>query len=204
MNVSCSQAALAAAINAANSAGGGTLKLAKECDYQLTSSPDDSENGLPAITTAITVDGNESTIDGTSSFRVFEVDGPGGNLSAHDLTITGGSVQDFGVGIANFDGAVTLDHTLVTNNAAGVAGGGIVNATFDPSAVATLTVRDSSVSGNQQTLGPSDDGGGGGGILNLDGTVSRDHVQVKTTPPREASAAASPAATTSASAETRS
>ena len=178
MNVSCSQAALVAAIDAVNSAGGGTLKLAKNCDYQLTSSPDDSENGLPPITTAITVNGNKSTIDGTSSFRVFEVDGPGGNLSAHDFTITGGSVQDFGGGIANFDGAVTLDHTLVTKNAAGVAGGGIVNATFDPSAVATLTVRDSSVSGNQQTLGPSDDGGGGGGILNLDGTVSLDHVQV--------------------------
>ena len=35
-------------INAANSAGGGTLNLAHGCDYKLTSSPDDGENGLPA------------------------------------------------------------------------------------------------------------------------------------------------------------
>ena len=100
-NVACSQQALVDAINAANSAGGGTLNLAHGCDYQLTSSPDDSENGLPAITTAIKINGNQATIDGTDSFRDFEVDGPGGNLSAHDLTITGGSAQDFGGGIAN-------------------------------------------------------------------------------------------------------
>ena len=46
-NVSCNQAALVAAIDAANSAGGGTLNLAHGCDYQLTVSPDSSENGLP-------------------------------------------------------------------------------------------------------------------------------------------------------------
>src|ERR1700751_4298507 len=103
-NVACSQQALVDAINAANSAGGGTLNLAKKCDYQLTSSPDDSENGLPPITAAIAINGNQATIDGTSSFRDFEVDGPGGSLSAHDLTITGGSAQDFGGGIANFGG----------------------------------------------------------------------------------------------------
>jgi len=37
------------------------------------------------------VNGHKATIDGTNSFRVFEVDGPGGNLSTRDLTITGGS-----------------------------------------------------------------------------------------------------------------
>src|SRR5690349_15002434 len=60
------QAALVAAINAANSAGGGTLTLAHRCDYQLTSA-DNGENGLPVVTTAITVNGNQATIDGTSS-----------------------------------------------------------------------------------------------------------------------------------------
>ena len=81
MNVACSQQALVDAINAANSAGGGTLNLAHGCDYQLTSSPDDSENGLPAITSSITINGNSATIDGTNSFRVFEVDGPAGSLA---------------------------------------------------------------------------------------------------------------------------
>jgi hypothetical protein len=178
MNVACSQQALVDAINAANSAGGGTLNLAHRCDYQLTSSPDDSENGLPAITTPIAVNGNQATIDGTNSFRDFEVDGPGGNLSAHDLTITGGSAQDVGGGIANMDGAVTLDHAQVTNNSAVLAGGGIVSATFDPSSVATVTLRHSSVSENQQTLDANDGGLGGGGIGNVDGTLTLDHTRV--------------------------
>jgi hypothetical protein len=178
MNVACGQAALVAAINAANSAGGGTLNLAHRCDYQLTSSPDDSENGLPPITTSLTINGNQATIDGTESFRDFEVDGPGGNLSAHDLTITGGSAGDFGGGIANFGGAVTLDHTQVSGNAAAAAGGGIVNATFDPSSVATLTLRHSSVNDNQQTSDDPDTALGGGGIANVDGTATLDHSQV--------------------------
>jgi hypothetical protein len=181
-NVACSQQALVDAINAANSAGGGTLNLAHGCDYQLTSSPDDSENGLPAITTAIKINGNQATIDGTNSFRDFEVDGPGGSLSAHDLTITGGSA-DVGGGIANFAGTVMLDHSHVTGNAAIVAGGGIASASINPdfspsSSVATLTVRNSSVSDNQQTLDGPDGGAGGGGILSLDGTAMLDHSQV--------------------------
>src|SRR4029079_4175689 len=69
MNVACSQQALVDAINAANSAGGGTLDLARGCDYQLTSSPDDSENGLPPITTQITIDGNDATMDAQGRFR---------------------------------------------------------------------------------------------------------------------------------------
>src|SRR6478672_7023274 len=90
INVACSQQSLVDAINAANSAGGGTLNLGHRCDYQLTTSPDSSENGLPPITSSITINGNQATIDGTKSFRDFEVDGPGGSLSARDLTITGG------------------------------------------------------------------------------------------------------------------
>jgi hypothetical protein len=182
MKVPCSgQAALVAAINAANSAGGGTLHLAEGCVYDLTSVDNGGENGLPVITTAIKVVGHDATIDGTGSVRVFEVDGPGGSLALSDLTITGGSAVDFGGGIANLGGAVTLFDTEVTGNAAGVAGGGIANATFDPSSVATLVGRKSSVSGNQQTQGPSQDqtgGLGGGGIANVDGTARVYHSQV--------------------------
>jgi predicted outer membrane repeat protein len=177
-NVACSQQALVDAINAANTAGGGTLNLAHGCDYQLTMSPDDSENGLPAITSKITINGNHATIDGTDSFRIFEVDGPGGNLSARDLTITGGSVEDFGGGIANIGGTVSLDHTQVIGNSAGAAGGGIASATFSPESVATLTLRNSFVNDNQQTSDDPDTALGGGGIVNLDGTAKLDHTQV--------------------------
>lgn len=179
VNVPCTgQDALVSAIDAANSAGGGTLDLAHRCEYRLTTSPDGSENGLPAITAPITVNGSQATIDGTGSFRVFEVDAPGGSLSASDLTITGGSAGDFGGGIANFGGDVTLDHALVTGNSAGIAGGGIASATFDGSTVPTVTLRDTSVSGNQQTVAAEDGGGGGGGIINVDGTLALDHAQV--------------------------
>ena len=191
MNVPCGgQAALVAAINAANSAGGGTLNLAKNCDYALTSVDNSGVNGLPVVTTKITVNGNQSTIDGTGVVRIFEVD-PGGNLSVRDVTLTGGSASflDGGIptliggAIANLDGTVMLDHTRVIGNAAVLAGGGIASLTLDPSSPATLTVRNSWVNDNQQTLPLSEDpdvlgGLGGGGIANVDGTAMLDQTQV--------------------------
>jgi hypothetical protein len=174
------QAALVTAINAANTAGGGKLTLAPHCDYQLTSA-DNGENGLPVITTKITINGRHASIDGTGSVRVFEVDGPGGALSLSQLTVTGGSA-DIGGGIANLGGSVVLDHAQVNHNAATMAGGGIASATFDPSSMATLTLRHSSVNDNQQTLPPSEDqnasGLGGGGIANVDGIAKLDHSKV--------------------------
>src|SRR5947207_15293957 len=89
IDVPCTgQADLVAAINTVNSAGGGTINLTRGCDYQLTSVDNSGENGLPVITTSITINGWQSTIDGTNSVRVLEVDGPGGNLTVYDLTIT--------------------------------------------------------------------------------------------------------------------
>lgn len=189
LNVPCGgQAALVSAINAVNSAGGGTINLARGCDYALTSVDNSGENGLPVVATPIKVNGRDATIDGTDSVRVFEVDGPGGSLSMNELTITGGSA-DIGGGIANFGGAVWLDKTKVIGNAAVLAGGGIASASVTPtlgpsSTVAKLTLRHSSVNGNQQTEGPSQDpsqmgGLGGGGILNMDGTATLDHTWVK-------------------------
>jgi hypothetical protein len=84
---------------------------------------------------------------------------------------------------------VWLDKCRVAGNAAVLGGGGIASASITPtltpsSTVATLTLRHSSVSGNQQTEGPSQDpsqmgGLGGGGILNMDGTATVDHSWVK-------------------------
>src|ERR1700759_1532280 len=123
INVPCSgQSALVAAINATNTAGGGTINLARGCEYDLRSVDNSGENGLPVITTAIKINGRDATIDGTNSVRVFEVDGPTGSLSANELTITRGSA-DVGGGIANFGGTVWLDKTHVIGNSAMVAGG---------------------------------------------------------------------------------
>ena len=173
------QGALVAAVNAANAAGGGTINLAAGCHYGLTSA-DNGENGLPMVTTRITVNGNGATIDGTGAVRVFEVDGPGGNLSVQTVTITGGSAE-IGGGIENAGGTVTLNHSRVSGNTASQAGGGIASATFDPSSVARLTLNNSTVTGNQQTLGPQDDNAlGGGGIVNVLGTVTLNSSQVNT------------------------
>ena len=171
-NVPCTQAALVGAINAANAAGGGTINLTQGCDYALTS-VDNGGNGLPVVTTRISVNGNSATIDGTNTVRVFEVDGPGGNLTLNNLTVTGGAA-DIGGGIENPGGTVTLNHSQVTGNTATGAGGGIASATLDPSSVARLTLNNSEVTNNHQTLSPeeSDDALGGGGILNILGTVT--------------------------------
>ena len=45
--------------------------------------------------------GNGATINGSGAVRIFEVDGPGGNLSLNNVTLTGGSVPDFGGAILN-------------------------------------------------------------------------------------------------------
>ncbi len=70
-----------------------------------------------------------------------------------------------------------LDHVQVNGNSAGAAGGGIANATFDPSSVATLTLRNSSVNDNQQFSSDQNTALGGGGIANVDGTLTLDHSQ---------------------------
>jgi predicted outer membrane repeat protein len=180
INVPCTdQAALVGAINAANTAGGGTINLTRGCHYLL--GPADNlgnGNGLPVVTTRITVNGNGATIDGTKSVRVLEVDGPAGNLSLQNVTITGGSA-DIGGGIENLGGTVTLNHTQVTGNTATQAGGGIASATFDPASVAKLTLNSSAVTGNSQTADPTIPMSlGGGGIVNVLGTVTLNSSQV--------------------------
>src|SRR5262245_43050807 len=175
--VPCTQGALVAAINAANAAGGGTINLASGCDYGLTSA-DNPGDGLPVVTTRIAVNGNGATIDGTGAVRVLEVDGPGGNLSLQNVTITGGSAE-IGGGIENAGGTLTLNHSQVTGNTATQAAGGIASATSGPSSVAKLTLNNSSVTRNSQTLGPEDEGAlGGGGVVNVLGTVTLNGSQV--------------------------
>src|SRR5262249_57407701 len=68
INVSCSPdpAGLIAAINSANSAGGGTINLAAGCQYMLTT-PDNGENGLPAVTSPVSLIRDRAHIHGTAS-----------------------------------------------------------------------------------------------------------------------------------------
>ena len=178
INVPCSgQSALVAAINTANGSGGGVLNLATGCTYTLTLfylpvSPN-GPNGLPVITTPISITGQNVTITRSSAapnFRLFEVDGPGGNLTLTGLALTGGNSQ-FGGALLNVEGSVTLNSVRVLNNVAAMGGGGLASGVVDPThlgPIGTLTLNSTIVSGNA-TLAAM---GGGGGILNHAGTTT--------------------------------
>ncbi len=139
----------------------------------------------------VTINGagaNLTIIDGLQKDRVFHVL-PGADASFTNLTITGGLAQSPGGGILNEDGAVTLTSSIVTGNRTSTngagphSGGGIANIAsggsytynddpnspgygyFDvltPAGTASLTITDSTVSGNTA----NEDGGG---IANIAG-----------------------------------
>ena len=172
--VPCSSGAagLIAAVNAANGSGG-TISLAPGCTYALTA-PNNGENGLPVVVAPISVFGNGATITGSGAVRIFEVDGPTGNLSLRNVTLTGGAASDFGGAIANVGGTVTLNQSVVTGNSAVFAGGGIASET-NGSNVGNLTVNGSLVTNNTSTgdgAQPPDGSGTGGGIVNLQGNAT--------------------------------
>jgi hypothetical protein len=183
-NIPCSgpdggAAGLVAALDAANTSGGGAINLASGCTYSLTAAnntvPGVGANGLPVITAPITINGGGgATIAGNnSSFRIIAISGPeGGSLTLNGVTVTGGSVSGqgpagFGGGIFNFAGTLQLNRSVVTGNSASGAGGGIASGTMGPGPGATLTLNNSEVSWN--TVPPS--GMGAGGILNIAGTL---------------------------------
>ena len=114
-------------------------------------------NGLPAVTSAITIDGNGSTITrdpGTPQFRILEV-ARSGNLTLEETTISGGVTYLGGGGVNNYEGTLTLSNSTVSGNSAGSGGGGVRN-------LGVLTLSNSTVSGNT---------GYGGGVSSI-GTVT--------------------------------
>jgi uncharacterized repeat protein (TIGR01451 family) len=163
--VGCDTAGLVAAINGANTAGGGTLDLAVGCTYKLTS------GSLPTVTTPITIHGNGATIERVATapqFRLIAVSSYSGSLTADALTLTGGNDpagDGGGGGIYASLGTVSLtDCTVSGNVASGYGqGGGILNG-------GTVVLTSSTVSGN--TAGsPGGGGGTGGGVAN-DGSLT--------------------------------
>ena len=164
INVPCSgpgggAAGLAAAINAANAAGGGAISLAPACTYSLTaagSSGPLGPNGLPIVTTRITIAGAHATITRSSSqqFRILEVDGPGGNLAVSGLTITGGNANQPGGGVFNNAGTLTLNSSAVTGNTTSADAGGILNKAGTAVLNASRVDHNTSASGGGIASGP--------------------------------------------------
>ncbi|ABP52806.1 hypothetical protein [Salinispora tropica] len=127
--VPCDADALIAAITLANARGGATLNLAKDCTYLLTADLD--SNGLPVITTPITLNGNKNTTleraAAADQFRILTVN-VGGDLTLNHLKVTGGHTTDDGGGIlVNPGGALTTNHSTITRNIADSDGGAIAN-----------------------------------------------------------------------------
>jgi hypothetical protein len=108
---------------------------------------------LPGTTAAITIDGGTAgvTVDGDLKSRILQVDG-GVHATLARLTLTRGSNDERGGGIAN-SGTLTVSRCTLSGNNSPTAGGGIVNINFG-----TLTVRDSTLTKNS--------GGTGGAICN--------------------------------------
>jgi len=179
VNVPCTGATggatgLVNAISADNSGGGGTINLAAGCTYSLTTAnPVGSGNGLPVVTTAITINGRGTTIAGNNTdFRILAVESPG-NLTLHGLTITGGNSSSLGGGIADLEGTLTLNASVVRGNTAAQGGGGIGGGTMNTGPLGTIVLNGSLVLDNTTP------GGGGGGILNHAGTLTLNNSLVR-------------------------
>ena len=153
--------------------------LAPGCTYSLTSAnntaPMSGPNGLPVVTNTIRVNGNHTTIAvNNTTFRIFQVNGPTGNLTLQGLTLTGGR-SVFGGALLNDEGAVTLNVSRVTGDTAAMGGGGIASGIVNPmdlGPIGTLTLNVSQVTNNVSQSG------GGGGVLNHAGTLTANFSEV--------------------------
>src|SRR5438876_775780 len=145
-------------------------------------------SGELQITHAVTINGpgaGSLAVDGNGTFRVFDnltsgvsisgfsitngsapgdngggVFNEGGNSATLRLSncIVSGNSADFGGGIFNFNGALTVNNCTISGNGAAFSGGGISNAA-DVGQFARLTITNSTISDNSAT-------GNGGGIYN--------------------------------------
>lgn len=194
---------LRAAIMEANAhSGADTISLASNGIYTLAvvDNNTDGPNGLPIISSDISINGNGATIqrsraEGAPNFRIFHV-ANSGNLTLNDLTVSGGvavgpgggepvrgscsqdniggNTPGVGGGIFNNSGIVTLINSTVRNNSANRIGGGVANF-----ASGTMNIADTTIINNTGGLF----GGGffndaGGTVVISDATIngnSADH-----------------------------
>jgi predicted outer membrane repeat protein len=165
--VACSENALVAAVNLANSTSArDTLVLASGCTYSMTSSQDGLANALPVITTPIEMIGPATiTRDSPLSFRIAEVSTTGDLILTTAVAFTNGSVVGDGGAILN-RGAVTLTGSSLSGNSATLNGGGLANVDTPSGTAPAATFTRSPVSDNAAMLS-------GGGIYNgLRGTLT--------------------------------
>jgi Ca2+-binding RTX toxin-like protein len=158
---------LIAAINMANGNGQDDTIQLQAATYSLTAEDNgtDGPNGLPSITSPITIIGagaNTTVIERDVSapdFRIVHV-AAGGILTLEALAIRRGSASSRGGGIAN-RGTLMLRRSTISDNSSDFGGGGIFNTSGG-----TLSITDSTISMNRNDIF------GGGGILNDGSTLT--------------------------------
>ena len=122
--------ALIAAINAANADGVSDTINLKGGVYKLTKVDNDNDptggdpNGLPRITTSITINGNGSTIAASGTLRILEV-ALDGTLFLTHVVIQNGNTDAGGAGVHN-DGRLVIANSTFRGNRGG-EGGAILN-----------------------------------------------------------------------------
>ncbi|MBE2269727.1 MAG: DUF11 domain-containing protein [Anaerolinea sp.] len=136
--------------------GADTITLDNEAAFPVTTAYSPG-SGLPEITSTITINGNNRTINGGDlNFRLFTITVTG-NLTLNNVIVTNGkAVADAGGAIYN-SGTLNLNNSTVSSSASDQSGGGIFNN-------GTLNLTSSTISDN--TAGQS-----GGGIFNF-GTLN--------------------------------
>jgi len=165
--------------NANTNPGPDTINLAAGGTYTLTVA-DNLDNGLPIVTSKITINGNGSVIErssatGTSEFRIFGINS--GDLTLNEATITRGRTPLNGGGIFNNFGFLTLTNSTVSGSASS-NGGGIFNN------FGVLTLTNSMISGNTSSSTQTTLNGGGGihntGTLTLTNSTVRGNTSTAT------------------------
>jgi len=110
-----------------------------------------------------------------TTFRVFHVDAPDvAAVNISRMTISGGrTAANDGAALLMFNDAVTLDGVVITGNTSGSEGGAIAVASVNSGGGGSLTIRNSTISGNAATGTPpaGSFGGGGGGFYFANGGV---------------------------------
>src|SRR5262249_29948162 len=118
--------------------------------------PTSGPNGLPIVTSAITVNGHGATIErsaAASAFRHLTIDG-GGHLTLNDLTLRGGSMPTNGDGASvNIrNGTLTATGCTFTDNHCG-SGNCLGGALYLQDDASIVDLRDSTLSENSAVAG---------------------------------------------------
>jgi hypothetical protein len=155
-----------ACVRAGGGTGADTIGLPKKSNHILTQ-VNNGENGLPLITTPITIEGNGATISrkkGPTQFRLFEI--AGGSLTLNAVKLTGGSSPLGGGAVFNNGGTLTVTNSRITGNVAAGGGGGVL------SNDGNVTVQNSIISNNKASYG--------GGVYHFHGAFTVENSQITT------------------------